>query len=67
MLKPDARGSSPPHWICPNCLGQEFVSSLQPTPTIAIGKRMYECPKCKLAVPMTGNPKWLDDVPANSA
>jgi hypothetical protein len=62
MLKPDTRGSSPPHWICPNCLGQDFVSPLQPTPQIAVGKRMYECPKCNMAVPMTGVPKWVDDV-----
>ncbi len=31
MLKPEARGAEPPHWICTNCYGNRRISIVQHT------------------------------------
>jgi hypothetical protein len=58
MLKPEARGAAPPHWICQNCLEQDFVSALQPTGKTTIGRRVYECPKCEAEILGYRVPTW---------
>jgi hypothetical protein len=46
MLKPEARGSKPPHFICANCYDNRRISVIQhgpPKPGASIG---YFCPNC---------------------
>lgn len=67
MLKPDARGSAPPHWICTNCYTDRRISIIQHTSERAEGS-LYVCPKCHVSLRMsekafetgTGACKWLD-------
>ena len=49
MLKPDARGSEPPHWLCTTCYQDHKKSIIQ-----GMGKKpgnrdekIYRCPSCK--------------------
>src|SRR6267154_1614450 len=32
MLKPEARGTEPPHWLCPNCYSQGKKAFMQRAP-----------------------------------
>lgn len=58
MLKPDARGSEPPFWLCPNCFAQKTKAFLQ-----RFGNRhpfgVYRCVRCssQLEAASTG-PTW---------
>jgi hypothetical protein len=65
MLKPEARGSRPPHWVCTRCYSDGYAEIIQQTK----GHRsMYACPRCDAALTPsldafeigTGRPKWLD-------
>ena len=65
MLKPDARGTKPPHWVCTNCFGNRRVSIIQYTQIRGHGYR-WVCPSCKHEIEPpqesrdgTGA-KWLD-------
>jgi hypothetical protein len=69
MLKPTARGTEPPHWICTNCYGERRISVIQwgrkPKGATRNG---YFCPACNNEIepspdalaPGTQDPKWLD-------
>jgi len=67
MLKPDARGTKPPHWVCTNCFGNHQVSIIQNVMVPNLGSR-WRCPACKTdhqpsdaAFALgTGSPKWMD-------
>jgi hypothetical protein len=58
MLKPSARGTEPPHWLCPNCYEQRKKSYLQKAP---IHGGLYVCQPCKTNITAHGGPKWLDN------
>lgn len=62
MLKKDARGITPPHWVCAHCYGNGRAEVLQYAglPPTGRGHR-WACPSCKndiLAGPDA--PHWLD-------
>lgn len=66
MLKPDARGSEPPHWVCANCFGQNRISVVQHT-SIKRGEGIgFFCPACRAEIRPadrafdSGRIKWLD-------
>jgi hypothetical protein len=46
MLKPEARGSEPAHWLCPNCFAQSKKSFLNPTGKSAGRGWVYKCSGC---------------------
>lgn len=60
MLKPNARGSEPPHWLCPNCYGQSKKSFLQPTGEHVLRHLLYRCGACRMEMPTPFEPKWID-------
>ena len=60
MLKPDARGTAPPHWLCPNCYGENKKSFYQPTGNTIQRANVYKCQGCQGAVSVEGQPRWVD-------
>lgn len=68
MLKPNMRGTEPPHWVCPNCLSNKKISLITYMQLDGIGNR-YICWPCSFQInpsqtalqPGTNNPRWLDD------
>ena len=62
MLKPEARGGEPPHWLCPNCFAAGKKAFFQPLPT-AGAFSLYECISCKSRMNCSSygaEPQWLD-------
>lgn len=65
MLKPQERGSEPPHWVCTNCYGERRISPIQSVSVPGFGLR-FRCPACKADLrpapyALDGNDaKWLD-------
>lgn len=63
MLKPGARGSEPPHWLCPTCFQAGQIGILQ-----SQGRKKdimdapWLCPNCKngFAVHWSYRPQWID-------
>jgi hypothetical protein len=47
MLKPEARGTDPAHWLCPNCFANGQKSFLNPTGKSAGRGWTYRCSNCK--------------------
>jgi hypothetical protein len=43
MLKPNARGTEPPHWLCPNCYAQGKKSFVQPSGARSGRDMLYKC------------------------
>ncbi len=57
MLKPDARGTESPHWLCPNCFERRQKSYFQGDST---GRRgIYLCGVCKSHITANNAPRWL--------
>jgi hypothetical protein len=56
VLKPAARGSETPHWLCPNCFAQGKKSYLQNAGEMQGRVWVYKCVACKAAVGATANP-----------
>lgn len=67
MLKPEARGAKPPHWVCTNCYGDRRISIIQHTAKRSEGSS-YSCPSCGNTIRPsndsfetgTSHCKWLD-------
>ena len=66
MLRQDARGSAPPHWVCVRCLHDGHLEIIE---LARHGARKYECPRCNATIGPSpaacadagrGGPKWLD-------
>ncbi len=61
MLKLEARGTKPPHWICTRCYGDRYAEIIQHVSGFG-----YRCPRCHSeinpsnAVFDASGPKWLD-------
>ncbi|MGD0419802.1 MAG: hypothetical protein ABSA68_09550 [Xanthobacteraceae bacterium] len=60
MLKPDARGTEPPHWLCPQCYANGKKGFLLPADHTGGIHRTYTCSECKIGRYMYGKPKWDD-------
>lgn len=56
VLKPEARGTEAPHWLCPNCFAQGKKSFLQNSGEMVGRIWTYRCVGCKSAVGATANP-----------
>jgi hypothetical protein len=56
MLKPDQRGSEPPHWLCPNCFEEGKKSLFQKTRANYIN---CTCPRCQAAIAPRDHPRWF--------
>jgi hypothetical protein len=61
MPKPAARGSEPPHWLCPNCYAKGEKAFFQPTGDRKGRESVYVCARCKGTVAVAGAPKWLSE------
>jgi hypothetical protein len=65
MLKPDCRGTEPPHWACTNCYGNRRISIIQHIRIRGEG-REFSCPSChsslnpSLDALNNGGYRWLD-------
>jgi hypothetical protein len=60
MLKPEARGASPPHWLCPTCFAQRKKAFFQGTGT-QIGRGwVYQCQGCGHKVTADFRAQWTD-------
>jgi hypothetical protein len=61
MLKPDKRGSEPPHWLCPTCFAKSQKSFLNPTgASIYSGSSIYKCITCGTQLSCDPMPNWRD-------
>ena len=50
MLKPHARSTKPPHWLCPNCFANRKKSFLLPTANKSAVETSFVCTPCGSAV-----------------
>jgi hypothetical protein len=53
VVKPDMRGSEPPHCICGACYDRGKKGRLQPSPAGPVHARPWVCSECKSAVVVT--------------
>jgi hypothetical protein len=64
MLKPEARGTKPPHWVCANCYGNRRIRIFQYTWPKNMKDRHGQgwfCQECASEVhPDSSEAKWLD-------
>lgn len=60
MLKPDKRGSEPPHWLCPNCFSKGQKSYLNPTGAQVGRGWIYKCASCGSQPACNHMPDWQD-------
>jgi hypothetical protein len=58
MLKPEARGTEPPHWLCPQCYANGKKGFLVPADHSGGIHRNYTCLECKTSRYMYGKPQW---------
>ena len=58
MLKPDKRGSEPPHWLCPNCYAKGQKSFLNPVGASVGRGWLYNCAICSAAPVCHHSPAW---------
>jgi hypothetical protein len=67
MLKPEARGTELPHWVCAHCYGDRRISIIQYANSVKNVGHGYFCPACHTeiipaqgAFDSTGKYRWLD-------
>ena len=60
MLKPEARGSKPPHWLCPQCYEDGKKAIFQATGMRHERAMTYRCPGCQSHISSEYPPKWID-------
>jgi hypothetical protein len=59
VLKPDARGTEPPHWLCPNCFAQGKKAFFQNTMKKEMGRLLFQCIGCESQIPISQDAsKW---------
>jgi hypothetical protein len=59
MLKPNKRGSEPPHWLCPNCFSKGQKSFLNPASTLNVGRGFsFKCGTCSTTSVCYMAPSW---------
>lgn len=59
MLKPETRGTEPPHWLCPNCYAKSQKSFLQATGGRIGAASLYKCQGCESTVSVTAGQRWI--------
>jgi hypothetical protein len=59
MLKPEVRGSEPPHWLCPTCFENGKKAHLQFSVRMAGGGSVYRCKGCEGHMVTNSDPAWL--------
>jgi hypothetical protein len=61
MLKPEARGTKPPHWLCTRCYDNRKTSIMQYFGSLS-DFMVYKCPECsaQFKIDDSGAPKWID-------
>jgi hypothetical protein len=61
VLKPQERGTEPPHWACTNCFEHNHVATMQLTFVLKRGQ-VWTCPSCKSTIdPGRHVIAWPDD------
>ena len=55
VLKPEARGTETPHWLCPNCFQQGKKSFFQSDGTTVMRRLILACANCKTTIAATHN------------
>ena len=59
ILKPDARGTETPHWLCPNCFTNGKKSFFQASGGMSGRAWVFECGSCRSKVGATADPsRW---------
>jgi hypothetical protein len=58
MLKPNMRGSEPPHWLCPNCFSNRKKSFLNSTGASQQRGWVYKCSVCSAQPSCYHIPAW---------
>jgi hypothetical protein len=60
MLKPDKRGTEPPHWLCPNCYSKGQKGFLNGVKSLNMGGRgfSYKCGMCDAEQACYLSPQW---------
>ena len=64
MLKPNARGTKPPHWLCTHCFGNQKRLIMQAVPMGHAHEIIAKCPACSNAFSSHSPPAWIDDKPS---
>jgi hypothetical protein len=60
MLKPDKRGTEPPHWLCPTCFAKGEKSFLNAMGKSAGRGWLYHCTGCDAHRAAHHSPAWQD-------
>jgi len=58
VLKPEARGTAPPHWVCARCYGNRRVSVIQFGRLLQGQRNEWFCPECKTQIQPHGDLRW---------
>lgn len=58
MLKPEARGAKPPHWLCPTCFAKGEVGFFQPTGKPVGRGFLHRCQGCESEINGNMHPTW---------
>lgn len=59
MLKPEARGSEPPHWLCPTCYDKGQKAYFQPSGARMQRAMVYRCKNCDGVLTTESEIDWL--------
>ncbi len=59
MLKPDARGAEPPHWLCPQCYTNCKKAFFQPSGGRSGRNFIYVCAACDGKIATDEFPNWI--------
>ena len=61
MLKPEARGTAPPHWVCAQCYENRKISIMQLFGSMGLHS-MHKCPACEnsFRIGVSVMPTWQD-------
>jgi hypothetical protein len=71
MLKPEARGGEPPHFVCANCYDQRRISVIQRSKPKPEARIDFFCPNCGTIIRpgdeafAGGSLRWIDGPTAN--
>jgi hypothetical protein len=61
ILKPDARGTKAPHWLCPNCFEKGQKSFLQSANKLERARLLISCANCPTTVAVNKDVNtWAD-------
>jgi hypothetical protein len=58
MLKPEVRGTEPPHWLCPTCFEKGKKAYFQFSSTMNGRGSVYRCKGCEGHMTTNNEPAW---------